>query len=63
MTDPVTLTIARADRDDQLIARAELRAVCRAYLKIGATDRTAEQIARATLDYLDGEEKAEGGAG
>lgn len=66
MADTVTLTLTKTARDEQLAARVEMRAVCRAYLAVPESDRNpdaAEQIALALLDYLDGEEKAEGGAG
>ena len=60
MSDRVILTLSSAERADQLAARAEVRASCLAYLEAGP-DRTtdvAEQIARAVLAYLDGEEEA-----
>lgn len=66
MADTVTLTLTKAARDEQLAARHEMRTVCRAYLDLPEAERrpdVAEQIVLALLDYFDGEEKAEGGAG
>ncbi len=66
MADTVTLTLTKRDRDEQLAAREEVRLVCKAYLALPEDKRNptvAEEIVRAVLDYFDGEEKAEGGAG
>lgn len=59
-TDKVTLTPTKTDREQQLNARVEIRIACQAYLNAGS-DRNPEimeQIVRATLEYLDGEDKA-----
>ncbi len=66
MADQVTLTLTQADRKDQLEARTEIRASCQQYLNLAAHNRSpdaAEQIARAVLEYLDGEDCAEGVGG
>lgn len=66
MDDVVTLTLTKTDRKNQLEAREEVRITCRDYLNVPESERNpdvAEQIALAVLDYLEGEEKAEGGAG
>lgn len=56
-TNETVLRVAQKDRMDQLDARAELRQNCDAYLR-EPSGEVAEQVVRAMLDYLDGEDKA-----
>lgn len=57
--DPVLLTLSSAAREEQLAARAELRAVCRAFLTSGEPRDpvAAEMIVESALEYLSGEER------
>ncbi len=57
--DPVLLTLSSAAREEQLAARAELRAVCRAFLTSGEPRDpvAAEMIVESALEYISGEER------